>query len=237
MENMELENKPQELNYDIANTLYVLADSLGKNYEEKGLSPFDEDYKISDKFIRKVLENREPKHKIVAPLFMENSNKDIKQYFLNSLEENKAILADLSQMLSQGDFDKNPEQKEEIKEILDILKARQALLEIDIEKLDNDKENAFDLFCELIGLGKRIEEIMEDTYTKKLQKEIIIQNLVEYARGLARIAALKNAQINEQKNIAENKLEKQQKIENTIEITQNITENTQNNEKNEEFTH
>lgn len=240
MEMTSLDSLEQNVvaNYDVANTLYILADSLGKNYEKNGISPFDSDFVISEKFIKRIIENKEPKNKIVAPLFLENSNKEIKTFFENSLEENREIVSDLSQMLAQGDFDKEIEQKEEIKDVLTILKARQALLEIDIEKLEDNKEIALDLYCELVNLGKRIEEIMKDTYTKKLEKQIIIQNLIEYAKGLARIAVIQKNQINLQKNIAKNTLNKEIKLEKNNEINK---ENSQNkiiknqNEQNIEF--
>ena len=226
-----VESEPIVTSYDVANTLFILADSLGKNYIEKGESPFEDSYKISEKLIKKVIENKETKDKIVAPIFMENSNDEIKILFNNSMEINDEIITNLSQMLLQGDFDKEEQLKQEVEEMLTLLKARKMLLKIDIEKLANLKENSLDMYVELVGLGKRIEEIMEDSYTKKLEKELIIQNLLEYARGLARINIIKEKQIDLQKNKIQNKIQ-----DNNFEINNlDIQKNNQNIQNNNEF--
>ena len=174
----------EEMNYDIANALYLASEKLGKKYEEERETPLDKNFALTDSFVSEILKSAKIKNNIEQSEFLKNGNKVISAHFEQALLNTQEVINGLSSRLKKGEFaGKITENiEDEVKQVIDILKIRKKLLEISIIELKNKKIDSFGLYKDIQGLSETVNEIMANSYEEKLEKDIIIERFIAKCR-------------------------------------------------------
>lgn len=215
----------EEMNYDIANALYLASEKLGKKYEEERETPLDENFALTDGFIREVLKGANAKNNIEQSEFLKNGNKTVSVNFENALSNTQEVIEGLSSKLFSGEFavSMTDNIETEVKQVIDILKIRKKLLEIALIELKNKRTDSFGLYKDIQGLSETVNEIMANSYEEKLEKDIIIERFIAKCREenqrnkMLNAQALARARMAEMQNNLES--EKQQVKEQVSEKT------------------
>lgn len=232
----------KEINYDVANALYLMSKRLGENYEREKVSPFSDNFSLRSDFALSVIKSGKKKKDISLKPFLENGNKQVSENFKLSLENvNEAILG-LEEKLKSGEFAGREKEniEEEVLTCIDFLNARKKLLELAIEELKNLRTDSFEIYKEIVSLNEDIEQILDESFEKKLEKEILIQQFIDLQRKNKKKAIFtrkseKNHEIiKEKENISE--INYQNKYENKSSLKPlNQKENEENLEQNNGF--
>ena len=208
----------EEMNYDIANALYLASEKLGKKYEEERETPLDKNFALTDSFVSEVLKGAMAKNNIEQSEFLKSGNKSVSSHFEKALLNTQEVINGLSSRLKKGEFagSMTDNIEEEVKQVIDILKIRKKLLEISIIELKNKKIDSFGLYKDIQGLSETVNEIMANSYEEKLEKDIIVERFIQKCREENRRKRFIEAQRKEQARIEAETRQRNEEIENEV---------------------
>lgn len=232
MENLQSQ---QELNYDVSNALYLISKRLGDNYEKEKVSPFYSDFSLRSDFVLSIIKSSKDKSKVCLEDFLQQGNQQVAKNFRLSLENVSEVIAGLTEKLKSGEFVASEKDNIEMEIItcIDFLSARKKLLELALIELKNSQTDSFELYKEIVSFNKEIEEILEGSFVRKLEKEIIINQFIELQRKNKKKAILQTKTQNSE-IIKENKNEQNYNNKYQIKVPLKPLQNKEKVEKIEE---
>ncbi len=218
---------------DVFNALNLYSEQLGSLYETEGYNPFDKDFVLDAEFTKDVLVNKNKRIEVFPETFLEANNKSISKNFDIALENNTNLIDNLQKKVKELS---SPKEQKQLKQIIVTLKNRGELLKISKEKLKQKNADAVKMYTEIFGLDSELSELLQDSYTKKINLVILMQKLLDLSKSRAiiyhkspkikvdeQVHATEQAKITEQKQSIEQPIEQPQKPTKEKETTtQNI---------------
>lgn len=218
---------------DVFNALNLYSEQLGSLYETEGYNPFDKDFVLDAEFTKDVLVNKNKRIEVFPETFLEANNKSISKNFDIALENNTNLIDNLQKKVKELS---SPKEQKQLKQIIVTLKNRGELLKISKEKLKQKNADAVKMYTEIFGLDSELSELLQDSYTKKINLVILMQKLLDLSKSRAiiyhkspkikvdeQVNATEQAKITEQKQSIEQPIEQPQKPTKEKETTtQNI---------------
>ena len=198
---------------DVFNALNLYNENLGKLYEEQGYNPFDSDFSLDEEFTADILEIKSKKGKAFPEPFLDANNKNISKNFDIAIENNNNILQEIQNKLN-GNI--SAQDKKQLKKMIITLKNRGELLKLAKEKLKQKDANALKMYLEIYGLDSELSELLESSFTEKVNSIILSQKLFDLSRSRA---ILNNARILKQQ---EARRVKEQTATTEVQNTNNI---------------
>ena len=200
---------------DVFNALNLYSEQLGLLYEKEGYNPFDKDFVLDSEFTKDVLTNKNKSTEIFPENFLEANNKSISKNFEIAIENNTALVESLQKKIKELS---SPKEQKQLKQIIVTLKNRGELLKISKEKLKQKNADAVKMYTEIFGLDSELSELLQDSYTKKINFVILMQKLMDLSKSRAAIFHKSpKIQVSEQAKTAEQNIEQTQTAEQHIE--------------------
>lgn len=190
----------EDKSVDVFNALNLYNENLGKLYEEQGYNPFDSDFTLDEEFAKDVLEIKSKKGKAFPEPFLDASNKNISKNFDIAIENNNEILKELQNKL-KGNL--STQDKKQLKKMVITLKNRGELLKLAKDKLKQKDANALKMYLEIYGLDSELSELLEYSFTEKLNSIILSQKLFDLCKSRAILNNAYNLRQAEAKQVQE----------------------------------
>lgn len=155
----------QDINYDVYNALNLVNEELGENYVETGFNPFEEGFELDASYITEVLKIQKEAEDLLSPEFINDGPDATIKAFEKSLNGSATALAKLEVLLNDPRI---PEvNKRKIRKIIEYIKMRMQMLEIEIKKLkEKEEQNALEMYQKINALNWYYYKDFEESFVQ-----------------------------------------------------------------------
>lgn len=153
----------QDINYNVYNALNLVNEELGENYVQTGFNPFEADFELDESYITEILKSQKEAEELISPQFINDGPDATLKAFEKSLNGSVVALGKLEALLKDPRI---PEfKKRKIQKIIEYIKMRIQMLEIQIKKLkEKEDQNALAMYQKINALNWYYYKDFEDSF-------------------------------------------------------------------------
>lgn len=153
----------QDINYNVYNALNLVNEELGENYVETGFNPFEEGFELNEAYINEILKSQKEAEELLSPQFINDGPDATIKAFEKSLTASSNALAKLTELLNDPRVPSI--QKGKIQKIIEYIKMRIQMLEIEIKKLKKkESQNALEMYQQINALNWLYYKEFEESF-------------------------------------------------------------------------
>ena len=156
----------QDINYNVYNALNLINEELGENYVETGFNPFEEGFELNESYIFEILKSQKEAEDLLSPEFINDGPNATVKAFEKSLKCSATALAKLEALLNDPRIPNV--QKRKIQKIIEYIKMRIQMLEIEIKKLKKkESQNALEMYQQINALNWLYYKDFEESFVEE----------------------------------------------------------------------
>lgn len=153
----------EDINYNVYNALNLVNEELGENYIETGFNPFEEGFELDESYVNEILKSQKEAEELASPQFITDGPDAALKAFEKSMAGSVNALAQLEALLNDPRVPMATKRK--IQKIIEYIKMRIQLLEIEIKKLKKkESQNALEMYQQINALNWYYYKDFEESF-------------------------------------------------------------------------